>query len=61
MVCCGEGGRDVVLRILANWAWLWVLCMLGRAANGRTMTSVNAAVVGEGLAEGEQTLLVDLR
>lgn len=60
-VCCGEEGRVVVLRMLACWVWLWVLCMLGRAANGRTMTSVNAAVVGEGLAEGEQTLLVDLR
>jgi len=60
-VCCSEGGVGVVLRMLANWAWLWVLCMLGRA-HGQTMTSVNAAVVGEnGLAEGEQTLLVDLR
>jgi predicted phosphodiesterase len=58
-VCSGEGGVGAVLRMLAAWVWLWLLCTLG-AKDGQTMTSVNAAVVGDQeLVEGEQTLLIE--
>lgn len=59
-VCGGEGGVGVVLGMLAAWVCKWLLYMVGKAKIGQTMTSVNAAVVSEGLAEDEQTLVVDL-
>jgi hypothetical protein len=59
-VCGGEGGVGVVLGMLVAWVCKWLLYMVGRAKIGQTMTSVNAAVVSEGLAEDEQTLVVDL-
>jgi Icc-related predicted phosphoesterase len=58
--CRGERGTDIVLVMWAGWIYSWILCICGRERKG-TMTSVNAAVVGDReLAEGEQTILVHI-
>jgi predicted phosphodiesterase len=57
---CRDDRRVGIVLMLSAWVWSWVLYVLGRERKA-TMTSVNAAVVGgQGLVEGEKTLIVDL-
>jgi hypothetical protein len=59
-VCRGEGGVGVVLSMSVVWMWMWILHACGKERKGK-MTSVNAAVVGDwGLAEGDESIIVEL-